>query len=166
MNAGAYGSNMQSIVKEIKVITSDFEIKTIKNKDLSFDYRTSILKKKKGDICIEATLQLKKGKNEEICELIKERMKKRKESQPIEYPSAGSVFRNPNNYAAGKLIDDLGLKGYAIGGAEISEKHANFIINKNNALASDINKLMMYVKEKIKENYGIDLEIEQEIINF
>lgn len=166
MNAGAYGSNIQSIVKEIKVITNDFKIKTIKNKDLAFDYRNSILKKEKGIICIEATLQLKKGNKEEIHKLIKERMKKRKESQPIEYPNAGSVFRNPENNYAGKLIDDSGLKGYSIGGAEISEKHANFIINRNNASASDINKLIMYTKEKVKENFNIDLDIEQEIINF
>ncbi len=89
------------------------------------------------------------------------------ESQPIEYPSAGSVFRNPeNNFAAGKLIEDLGLKGYSIGGAEVSQKHANFIINKNDASASDIYKLIMYIREKVKENYSVDLEVEQEIINF
>jgi UDP-N-acetylmuramate dehydrogenase len=166
MNAGAYSSNMQSIVKEIKVITPELEIKTLNNNEIEFDYRTSFLKKNKDFICIEATLKLEKGNTEEIMEKVRERIKKRQESQPLEFPNAGSVFRNPENNAAGKLIEDIGLKGYTIGGAQVSEKHANFIINKNNASASDINKLIMYVKEKVKENYNIDLEVEQEIINF
>jgi UDP-N-acetylmuramate dehydrogenase len=166
MNAGAYASSMQEIVKEIKVITPNFEIKTIKSKDINFDYRTSILKSEKKYICVEVTLELKYGDIETIKSIIKERIKKRQDSQPIEYPNAGSVFRNPEGNYAGKLIDDLGLKGYTIGGAQISEKHANFIINKNHATAYDIKNLIEFIQSQIKEKYNIDLKLEQELINF
>lgn len=167
MNAGAYKSDMGYVVKKIKVLTDEFQVITLRNSELDFHYRSSFLQKNKNYICLEATIKLKKGKKEEILELIKERKLRRMESQPLEYPSAGSVFRNKEGYpASGKLIEDLGLKGYHINGAEVSQKHANFIINKENATAKDIKDLIEYVKEKVKDTYQIELKVEQEFVNF
>ncbi len=164
MNAGAYKTDMGYIVTKIKVIDENFKIKTLYNKDLNFHYRTSILKEHKDYICIEATLKLKKSSKEEIMSLIKTRSEKRKETQPLNYPSAGSVFRNPENNYAGKLIEDLSLKGYNINGAEISIKHANFIINKNKCTGKDIVNLINLIKDKVYDKYKIKLILEQEII--
>ena len=133
------------------------------NKDLNFGYRDSIFRYK-NYICIDATFKLKKGSTEEIKSRIEEYRLKRFNSQPLEYPNAGSVFRNPEGYAAGKLIEDLGLKNYHIGGAYVSEKHANFIINKNNATSKDIVDLISFVKKEVKAKYNIDLKCEQEIV--
>ena len=129
MNAGAYKEDMSQIVKEVKVITPNMEIITMTNKELAYEYRDSFLKKNKDYICIEVTLELKKENSETIKKLMDDRKNRRIESQPLTMPSAGSVFRNPEGMSAGKLIEDLGLKGYTIGGAQISEKHANFIVN-------------------------------------
>lgn len=166
MNAGAYGSCMQNIVKSINVITPKLELKTISNTDCKFDHRYSFLKDNKDYICVSATLKLEVGNKEEINDLIKDRIKKRWQAQPLEFPNAGSVFKNPGDKFAGKLIEDLSLKGYTIGGAQISEKHANFIINKNNASAKDIKTLINYIRKKVKKEYNINLETEQELINF
>ena len=166
MNAGAYKSDMGYIVRSVKVLTDKLELITINNKDMNFHYRTSFLKQHPNYICLEALITLKKGKKENIEEVMNDRMQRRKEDQPINYPSAGSVFRNPEGLFAGKLIEDLHLKGKSIGGAEVSEKHANFIINKNKATASDIRNLILYVKDKVKETYNVDLIIEQEFINW
>ena len=165
MNAGAYKSDMSNVVKSVKALTPDFKIKTFKNKDLEFGYRDSFFKHHKDYIVLEVTFELKKGKKEELIELANDRKRRRLESQPLEYPSAGSVFRNPPDNFSGKLIEDLGLKGYSIGGAKVSEKHANFIINYNNATASDIRKLIKYVHTRVKKKYDIDLLIEQEFID-
>ena len=165
MNAGAYKSDMSNIVKSVKALTPDFKIKIFKNKDLEFGYRDSFFKHHKDYIVLEVTFELKKGKKEELIELANDRKRRRLESQPLEYPSAGSVFRNPPDNFSGKLIEDLGLKGYSIGGAKVSEKHANFIINYNNATASDIRKLIKYVHTRVKKKYDIDLFIEQEFID-
>ena len=165
MNAGAYKSDMSNVVKSVKALTPDFKIKTFKNKDLEFDYRDSFFKHHKDYIVLEVTFELKKGKKEDLIELANDRKRRRLESQPLEYPSAGSVFRNPPDNFSGKLIEDLGLKGYSIGGAMVSEKHANFIINYNNATASDIRKLIKYVHTRVKKKYDIDLLIEQEFID-
>ena len=104
--------------------------------------------------------------SKKIIEVVESRKKRRIESQPLDYPSAGSVFRNPEGAFAGKLIEDLGLKGYTIGGAKVSEKHANFIINAGNATGEDIKELIEYIQSKVKENYNIDLILEQELVNF
>ena len=109
---------------------------------------------------------MKKGDKELLDEVIKERRARRIESQPLEYPSAGSVFRNPEGNFAGKLIEDLGLKGYRIGGAMVSEKHANFIINYDNATSADIKNLIDYVHDRVMDEYNIDLKIEQEFVNW
>ena len=164
MNAGAYKTDMGYILTSIKVLTPELEIKTMYNKDLDFHYRSSFLQKNKDYICLEATISLIKGDSDEIMEIIEERKKRRIETQPLEYPSAGSVFRNPEGDFAGRLIEELGYKGKGIGDAKVSEKHANFIINSGNATGEDIKKLICEIKDKVKEKYNIELKVEQEFI--
>ncbi len=164
MNAGAYKSDMGYIVTSVKVLTPDYKIKVINNEELDFHYRSSFLQKNEGYVCLEATIVLKKGNFDEIMEVINERKKRRVETQPLEYPSAGSVFRNPEGDFAGRLIEEIGYKGKSIGGAQVSEKHANFIINSGNATGEDIKKLIREIKEKIKEKYNIELKVEQEFV--
>lgn len=162
-NAGAYKSSMSNIIKDVTLLDNS-EVITLNNKELEFNYRDSLLKHRKDLIVLSCNIKLEKGNLEEIKKTIEERTLKRIETQPLDYPSCGSVFRNPEGLSTGKLIDDLGLKGYQIGGAKISEKHANFIINNNNATSEDIIKLIELIKDKIKKNYDIDLVLEQEII--
>ena len=164
MNAGAYKSDMGYIVTSIKVLTPDLKVKTMYNKELDFHYRTSFLQKNPGYICLEATISLIKGNVDEIMELIKTRKERRVETQPLEYPSAGSVFRNPEGDFAGRLIEEIGYKGKSIGGAMVSMKHANFIINNGNAKGEEIKELINEIKEKVKEKYNIDLHVEQEFV--
>lgn len=166
MNAGAYKSDMGYITSSIKVITRDLQIITLTNSELDFHYRTSFLKKHPEYICIEATLKLNYGKKSEIERLIRDRRERREKTQPLEYPSAGSVFRNPTEVPAGKLIEDLGLKGLTKGGAEVSKKHANFIINAHSATANDIKDLIEYVHNNVLKEYNIDLKVEQEFVNW
>ena len=165
MNAGAYKSDMGYIVSEVSVLTPDLEVKTLYNKDLDFHYRTSFLQKNPDYICLEAKLVLRSSNSNILMDIISERKQRRLMTQPLEYPSAGSVFRNPENDFAGRLIEELGYKGKNIGGAYVSDKHANFIINKDHATASDIIKLITEIKEKVKEKYDIDLIVEQEIVD-
>ena len=163
-NAGAYGSDMGYIVESILVITPELKIKRMYNRDLNFHYRTSFLKQHPDYICLEANLVLKKGNKEEIMEIIEDRKKRRLMSQPLEFPSAGSVFRNPKDVPAWKLIEDVGLKGYQVGGAKVSEKHANFIVTDGNASGKDIVEIIHTIQKKVKEKYQIDLILEQEIV--
>jgi len=164
MNAGAYKSDMGYIVKSIKVLTPDYEIKTMENKELDFHYRTSFLQKNPQFICLEATIKLRKGDKDLILEIVEDRKSRRVETQPLEYPSAGSVFRNPEGDFAGRLIEEIGYKGKSIGGAMVSEKHANFIINNGNATGEEIKELINEIKEKVKEKYNIELKVEQEFV--
>ena len=164
MNAGAYKSDMGYIVKQVTVITPDLKIKELSNSEMEFHYRTSYLKKNSGYIVLKAVIELKKGNKNEIMDIISDRKKRRLESQPLEYPSAGSVFRNPTNLFAGKLIEDIGYKGHQIGDACVSLKHANFIINKGHATGKDIISLIDEIKDKVEEKYGIELVLEQEIV--
>ncbi len=167
MNAGAYGSDMGYVVERVKVLTPDLKIINLVNKEMNFHYRTSFLKENSGFICLEATIKLKAGKKEAIEEVNRERKIRRISSQPLEYPSAGSVFRNPSSDVfAGKLIEDLGFKGLTKGGAQVSNKHANFIINRDNAKASDIKELISFVKETVLDKYKIELKEEQEYVNW
>lgn len=166
MNAGAYKSDMGYIVETVKVLTPDLKIINFENKEMNFHYRSSYLQKHPEYICLEVVLKLTKGKKEAIEEVITERRKRRIESQPLEYPSAGSVFRNPEGNFAGKLIEDLGLKGMIKGGAMISDKHANFIVNYKNATSDDIKFLIDLCQEKVLEEYGIELKCEQEFVNW
>ena len=166
MNAGAYGNNMSNIVKSVIVLNEKFQIKEILLEKLKFDYRYSIFQDNKNLICVAANIKLEHGNHDEIASKIKENLLKRKNSQPLEYPSAGSVFRNPEGNYAGKIIEELGLKGKNIGGAEISTKHANFIINKNNASSYDILNLIKLVQKEVKDKYKIDLKLEQQLVNW
>ena len=164
MNAGAYKSDMGYVVESVRVLTPNLEVKVLSNKDMNFHYRTSFIQNNPGYICLDATLRLKKGKKEAILEVIKDRKQRRIESQPLEYPSAGSVFRNPENDYAGRLIEELGYKGYRIGDAQVSLKHANFIVNVGHAKGDDIKKLISEIKDKVKEKYNIELKVEQEFV--
>lgn len=164
MNAGAYKEDMASIVKEVKVITPNLEIITMNNEELNYSYRNSFLKENKDYICIETTLELTNEDSSKIKEIMDSRRQRRIDTQPLDMPSAGSVFRNPEGLSAGKLIEDIGLKGYTIGGAMISPKHANFIVNTGEATYEDIIELIEYIKRKVKEEYNISLILEQEII--
>lgn len=162
-NAGAYKDEISNYIEEIEVLEND-KIKILKKNDIFFEYRNTSLKKR-DLIILKAVLNLKKGKKEESLEIVKDRARRRKESQPLEYPNCGSVYRNPEGLFAGKIIEDLGLKGKTIGGAQISNKHANFIINIGNASSSDIRNLIKLISSEVHNKYHIDLILEQEIID-
>lgn len=164
MNAGAYKEDMASIVKEVKVINPDFEVITLTNEELNYSYRNSFLKEHKDYVVVEVTMVMSYLDKDIIKETMTSRKQRRVESQPLDMPSAGSVFRNPEGMSAGKLIEDANLKGYSIGGAQISTKHANFIVNTGKATYEDIIELIDYTKKKIKDIYDINLVLEQEII--
>ncbi len=166
MNAGAYKSDMGYIVSSIKVLTPDLQVIELFNSDLDFHYRTSFLQKNPDYICLDVKLVLKRGNKKAIMDVIENRKQKRLLSQPLEFPSAGSVFRNPTNDFAGRLIEECNLKGYRQGGALVSPKHANFIVNVDNATATDVRELILLVKEKVKKDHGIDLMVEQEFVNW
>lgn len=166
MNAGAYKSDMGYIVQDVTVLTPELKIIKLENREMNFHYRSSFLQTHPGYICLEAVLRLDKGDKTAIEEVIRDRRKRRMESQPLNYPSAGSVFRNPEGMFVGKLIEDLGLKGFQIGGAMVSEKHANFIINYDHASSEDIKNLIDYVREKVKKEYQVELKVEQEFVNW
>ena len=167
MNAGAYKSDMSKLIKEVTFLDENLDIKTLSKEELNFSYRKSLFQDHPEYIILSTVLELEEGIKEEIKELMDNRKERRISSQPLDYPSAGSVFRNPSeDIFAGKLIEDLGLKGYQIGGAQISEKHANFIINVGGATGEDIKALIDLVKAKVKEKYNIDLHVEQRFINF
>lgn len=166
MNAGAYKSDMGYIVQDVTVLTPELKIIKLENREMNFHYRSSFLQTHPGYICLGAVLRLDKGDKTAIEEVIRDRRKRRIESQPLNYPSAGSVFRNPEGMFAGKLIEDLGLKGFQIGGAMVSEKHANFIINYDHACSEDIKNLIDYVREKVKKEYQVELKVEQEFVNW
>lgn len=163
MNAGAHGSEMKDIVKKITCMTRDGKIQVISNEEAKFEYRNSIFSQN-DYIILEAEIQLRKGNPEEIKSKMDEYAKYRKEKQPIEYPSAGSTFKRGNDFITAKLIDECGLKGYQIGGAQVSEKHAGFIINKGSATAEDVKQLMKYVEEQVYNKFGKKIETEIEII--
>lgn len=164
MNAGAYKSDMGYIVSEVKVLTPNLEIKTLYNRDLDFHYRTSFLQKNPEYICLEAKIVLKHGDKNVIMDLMEERKQRRLMTQPLEYPSAGSVFRNPEGDFAGRLIEEVGYKNKNVNDAYVSEKHANFIINKGNATGDDVKKLIEEIQMKIEDEYGIKLKAEQEFV--
>ena len=159
MNAGAYGGEMKDVLEEVTVLTGDGEVLTLAKEELDMGYRTSRIAKK-GYIVLEAVLSLKKGDADQIKEKMDELRKKRTTKQPLEYPSAGSTFKRPERYFAGKLIQDAGLRGFEVGGAQVSEKHCGFVINKDNATAADINDLMNQVSARVKEKFGVVLEPE------
>ena len=165
MNAGAYGEDMSKIVTSARVLV-DGEIKEFSNEELKFSYRTTMLQNHLDYICISVNLELKVGDPTELEEIVRLRREQRRATQPLNYPSAGSVFRNPPGKYAGQIIESLGLKGFTVGKATVSPKHANFIVNMGNAKASDIKNIIDYIKLKAKAKYDIKLHVEQRLINW
>lgn len=159
MNAGAYGGEMKDIIINATVLTQEGNIVTVNKEDLELGYRTSVIAKK-GYVVLAAEYQLEKGDKEVIRERMDELKVQRVTKQPLEYPSAGSTFKRPEGYFAGKLIQDAGLRGFQVGGAQVSEKHCGFVINKDQATAADIQELMRQVSDKVMQEFGVKLEPE------
>ncbi len=159
MNAGAYGGEMKDILKEVTVLDEDGKVRTLAAEELELGYRTSIIARK-GYIVLDICMKLEKGDPEAIRTRMDELREKRVTKQPLEYPSAGSTFKRPEGYFAGKLIMDAGLRGFSVGGAQISEKHCGFVINKGNATAEDVVNLMEETKKIVMEKFGVVLEPE------
>jgi UDP-N-acetylmuramate dehydrogenase len=164
MNAGAHGSDISKILTKAHVLFEDGSIEWLSNDEMEFTYRTSVLQKKRPGIVLEAEFQLTKGDRTAIVSQMQKNKDYRKETQPWNFPCAGSIFRNPLPNYAGKLIEDAGLKGFQIGGAKISEMHGNFIVNAGNAKAKDVLDLIQYIKDTILNSNGIKMETEVEII--
>ena len=163
MNAGAHGKELKDILKKVTAMDYNGNIHEFTNEECQFSYRNSRFQKEKY-IILQATLELEKGNSTEIKEKMDEYMQFRKEKQPIEYPNAGSTFKRGEDFVTAKLIDEAGLKGYKIGGAQVSEKHAGFIVNVDNATAKDVIELTDYIKEKIEEKFGKKINLEIQII--
>lgn len=164
MNAGAYGGETKDVVKSVLVLDKDGKISDISKDDCGFDYRKSIFQNDEY-VILGAVFELCKSNADECVKQAKEIMQKRIDKQPLEYPSCGSTFKRPEGYFAGALIEEAGLKGFSIGGAQVSEKHAGFVINKDNATTNDVLKLMRYIREKIKEQKGVTLEEEIKLLD-
>ena len=156
---GTFGGAVVQVLKEVKVLTKDGEIKTLKAEELELGYRTSNVLKNEY-VVLEGVIALEKGNKEEIKAKMDEYALARKTKQPLEYPSAGSTFKRPEGYFAGKLIQDAGLKGYQVGDAQVSEKHSGFVINRGNATAADVMQLISDVADKVKEQFGVTMEPE------
>ena len=159
MNAGAYGGEMKDIIREVTVLTREGELLTLSKEEMNFGYRTSVVKEK-GYVVISAVLQLRKGDREEIRKVMDELKERRVTKQPLDMPSAGSTFKRPEGYFAGKLIMDAGLRGFSVGGAQISEKHCGFVVNKGDATAADVLGLIGEVQKRVQEKFGVALEPE------
>lgn len=164
MNAGAYGREMKDVIVSTTYLDKNLELHTINNKENEFAYRKSRFSYNKEDIIVNSVIELEYGNKEEIKSQMESNMKSRKEKQPINFPSGGSTFKRGENYITAKLIDQCDLKGYNIGDACISEKHAGFIVNKGNATASDILELIEIVKKKVYEKFNIQIQLEIEIL--
>ncbi len=164
MNAGAYGGEIKDVLTSTQHISPDFIIENINASDLNLAYRRSFYSENPDYTIVAAEFKLKKGDKNEIKEKMDDLIGRRKDKQPLEFPSAGSTFKRPEGYYAGALIEQCGLKGYRIGGAEVSEKHAGFIINRYSGTATDILDLIDYVKKTVKDNTGVTLEPEVKII--
>ena len=159
MNAGAYDGEMKQITESVKVMDKEGKILILDNDTMEFGYRTSIIKNRPF-IVLEVVLRLQTGNKEEIKQKMDELMEKRRSKQPIGYPSAGSTFKRPEGYFAGKLIMDAGMRGYSIGGARVSDKHCGFIVNMGTATAADIREVIEEVQERVKERFQVTLEPE------
>lgn len=164
-NAGAYKKEIFDSLVTIKVLDENLQIKSIKKEEIKHSYRHTDLKEKPW-IVLEATFKLEKGDKEQSLALVRDRKERRLATQPLDMPSAGSVFRNPENDHAGRLIEAAGLKGKKIGGAMVSQKHANFIVNTGGATSNDVKNLIKLVHTQVKEKFNVDLVLEQEIIDW
>ncbi|MDO5344358.1 MAG: UDP-N-acetylmuramate dehydrogenase [Lachnospiraceae bacterium] len=163
MNAGAYGGEMKNVVRRVRVLSREGEILELTGEQMEFGYRTSAVEKEKY-IVLEAELGLRRGDREQISACMKELQERRVEKQPLNMPSAGSTFKRPEGYFAGKLIMDAGLRGFSVGGAQISEKHCGFVINKGGATAADVRELMRQVNARVQEKFGVSLEPEVKML--
>lgn len=159
MNAGAYGGEMKDVLVNVTVLDDSGEVRRIEKENLELGYRTSVIAKK-GYIVLGAEIQLQEGNPEEIRGLMNELKEKRVSKQPLEYPSAGSTFKRPEGYFAGKLIQDTGLRGFRVGDAMVSEKHCGFVINIGEASAAEVDLLMRQVSEQVQAKFGVTLEPE------
>lgn len=165
MNAGAYGGEMKDILREVTVLTPEGEELILPPEELALSYRHSIIPER-GYIVTEAVVELIKKPQEEIRALMAELRRKRLDKQPLEYASAGSTFKRPEGYFAGKLIEDAGLRGFCVGDAQVSEKHCGFVINRGNATATEILQLIRQVQKKVKEKFQVELEPEVRLLGF
>lgn len=159
MNAGAYGGEMKDIIKSVKVLDTQGEVRVLPKEELKMGYRTSIVREK-GYTVLSVELELSKGNREEIRNTMEDLKERRTSKQPLEMPSAGSTFKRPEGYFAGKLIMDSGLRGFSVGGAQVSEKHCGFVVNKGGATAMDVLNLIREVQRRVKEQFGVELETE------
>lgn len=159
MNAGAYGGEMKQVVEYVEVMGMDGEILYLDNETMEFGYRTSAIKNRPY-VVLGAQLKLKAGEKEKIAEIMRDLAQKRREKQPLEFPSAGSTFKRPEGYFAGKLIQDAGLSGKSVGGAQISEKHCGFVINRGDATAADVSQLIRETQQTVQDKFGVTLEPE------
>lgn len=164
MNAGAHGSDISNILVKARILFEDGSIEWLTNEEMEFSYRTSVLQTKRPGIVLEAIFQLEEGIRDEVVEEMKKYKDYRRDTQPWTSPCAGSIFRNPLPNYAGKLVEESGLKGHRIGGAQISDLHGNFIVNTGDATAEDVLALIQHVKDTILEKYNIQMETEVEII--
>ncbi len=166
MNAGAYGSEISEVLKSVRCYDREKrEIVKFDNKDCDFSYRNSIFEKNNDRyIILDCEFELKSGEKSGIRELMDDYMSRRREKQPLEFPSAGSAFKRAPGYFTAKLIDEAGLKGYSIGGAQVSEKHAGFIINTGSATAEDVKALLKHIRKNVWEKFGVDIEPEIRIV--
>ncbi len=163
MNAGAYGGELCQVLREATVLTPEGEVKTLPAEELELGYRTSCVQKN-GYIVLEAVLQLQPGNADDIRAVMDALASKRREKQPLEYPSAGSTFKRPEGHFAGRLIQDAGLRGFRVGGAQVSEKHCGFVINRDHATSAEILSLCRQVQEKVKAQFGVELELEVKLL--
>lgn len=163
MNAGAYEHDIKEVCSTVEMLMPDGQIKIFDNSEMNFDYRRSILQDN-GGIVLSATFSLKPGKRDEIKEYMRDLNQRRRNTQPLEYPSVGSTFKRPPGHYAGKLISDSNLKGYSVGGAQVSEKHAGFVINKGDACAQDVLDIMKHIQQKVWEDHAVMLEPEVKIL--
>ncbi|MFR2644694.1 MAG: UDP-N-acetylmuramate dehydrogenase [Blautia coccoides] len=159
MNAGAYGGEMKDVLEEVTVMDAEGNVICLKREELNLGYRTSIVKEK-GYIVLEAVIRLKKGEASHIKEQMDDFKERRTSTQPLDMPSAGSTFKRPEGYFAGKLIMDTGLRGFRVGGAQISEKHCGFVVNTGDATAEDVKNLIEEVQKRVREKFGVTLEPE------
>lgn len=159
MNAGAYDGEMKQIVKEVTVMNDQGEMLILNGESMEFGYRTSVIKNRPF-VVLEVLMCLQPGNQEEISQKMEELARRRREKQPLEFASAGSTFKRPEGYFAGKLIMDAGLRGYSIGGAKVSEKHCGFVVNTGNATAADVAEVIEEVRERVKDKFGVELETE------
>ncbi len=164
MNAGAYGGEFKDIVVSSQFLDKNLIIHEINNEEHEFEYRNSRFNKEKNDIIVSSVLQLKKEDKDKIKLKMDRNIKSRKEKQPINYPSAGSTFKRGNGYITAELIDKCGLKGYNIGDAYVSNKHAGFIINRGNATSKDVISLINIIKKKVHDEFNVDIELEIEVL--